>query len=98
MMMGCMVQLRNTGMNLPWSFMEDVVAADPRFAESPEDEAFFERLSSLGKGDPLPLDLPERIYQRCSSILYFSKFADRIAPFLSRFPREKYGFCILMWI
>lgn len=69
--------------------MEDVIAADPRFAESAEDEAFFERLSSIEPREPLPYDLPNRIYGRCSSVLYFSKFADRIAPFLSRFPREK---------
>lgn len=82
------IMLRNTGMDLDWSFMEDIVAADPRFAESPEDESFFERLSMLKANEGLPADLPERIYGRSSSVLYFSKFADRIAPYLSRFPRE----------
>lgn len=82
------IMLRNTGMDLEWSFMEDIQAADPRFAESPEDEAFFEKLSHLKQFDALPYDLPSRIFGKASSVLYFSKFADRIAPYLSRFPRE----------
>jgi len=86
-------------MDLDWSFMEDVVAADPRFAESPEDESFFERLSMLKGNEGLPADLPQRIYGRSSSVLYFSKFADRIAPYLSRFPREKYVlFYVEIWM
>jgi hypothetical protein len=82
------IMLRNTGMDLEWSFMEDIQAADPRFVESPEDEAFFEKLSHLKQYDALPYDLPSRIFGKASSVLYFSKFADRIAPYLSRFPRE----------
>lgn len=87
------IMLRNTGLSPEWSFMEDIRAADPRFAESAEDEDYFENLKQLKSPfDPLPYDLPERIFGRCSSILYFSKFADRIAPYLSRFPRENIQF------
>jgi hypothetical protein len=87
------IMLRNTGMELDWSFMEDVKAADPRFVESPEDESYFENLTQLdSRFDALPYDLPERIFSRCSSVLYFSKFADRMAPYLSRFPRENIQF------
>jgi len=87
------IMLRNTGLSLDWSFMEDIRAADPRFAESVDDEEYFERLKSLKPPfDALPYDLPKRIFGSCSSVLYFSKFADRIAPYLSKFPRENIQF------
>ena len=87
------IMLRNTGLSLDWSFMEDTQSADPHYAESADDEKYYEDLKELtSPSDALPHDLPERIYERCSSVLYFSKFADRIAPYLSKFPRENIQF------
>lgn len=82
-------QLRNIGMNLEWSFMEDVMAADPRFADSPDDVRFWEQLAGLGIDDPLPVDLPARLYGRCSTILRCAKYTERVKPFLEHFPKEK---------
>lgn len=86
---GVEVLLRNMGLPLDWSFMEDVIAADPRFAETPDDAAFWERLEGVGPGEALPADLPARLFSRCSSVLRCACFADRIKPFLEVFPREK---------
>ena len=82
------IMLRNTGMPLDWSFMEDIRAGDQRFTIPAEDIDYFENLSKVGPFEALPKDLPARIYTKSSSVLYFSHFADRIAPYLSRFPRE----------
>lgn len=84
-----LLQLRNVGMHLDWSFMEDVMAADPRFAESSEDAKFWAALEGLAVGDPLPADLPSRLYGRCSTVLRCATYIDRVRPFLEQFPREK---------
>jgi len=82
------IMLRNTGMPLDWSFMEDIRAGDQRFHIPAEDAEYFENLTKLSPLAALPKDLPTRVFTRTSSVLYFSHFADRIAPYLSRFPRE----------
>ena len=82
------IMLRNTGMPLDWSFMEDIRAGDQRFHIPAEDAEYFENLTKLGPLAALPKDMPTRVFTRTSSVLYFSHFADRIAPYLSRFPRE----------
>lgn len=83
------IMLRNLGMPLEWSFMEDVTAADPRFAETMDDVRFWERVERLEPGDPLPQDLPARLYGRASTALRCAHYADRAQPFLDRFPKEK---------
>lgn len=37
------ISLRNAGVALPWSLMEDLKAADPRFAATPEDVAYWQQ-------------------------------------------------------
>jgi hypothetical protein len=83
------MMLRNLGQPLEWSFMEDVVAADPRFAESPDDGRFWSTLEELTPEDPLPMDLPARLYGRCSSVLRCAQYAERARPFFDQFPRKK---------
>ena len=86
------ITLRNFGLSLDWSFMEDVIAADPRFADTPDDVKFWESMDELGSEDPLPVDLPARLFGRCSSVLRAATFADRIQPFLEVFPRQNIMF------
>ena len=84
--------LRNLNYPLEWSMMEDIVAADPRFAESADDLAFWRRLEGLGADEPLPEELPRRVYARCAGMLRLAAYADRVAPFLELFPRESIMF------
>ena len=83
------IMLRNLGMPLEWSFMEDVKAADPRFAETIDDRRFWQKLESLAPDEPLPNELPAKLYGRASTALRCAHYADRIEPFLERFPKEK---------
>ena len=88
------IMIRNTGLPLDWSYTDDVdtakdaAVADPRFNISATDQAYFEMLENLGPDDPLPSDMPSRIYSSPASYLYFSDFAARMKPYLNRFPRE----------
>ena len=68
--------------------MEDVIAVDPRFADTPDDRKFWAELEGLGPDDPLPADLPARLYSRCSTVLRCAQYAERMKPFLERFPKE----------
>jgi len=65
------------------------MAADPRFADTEDDAKFWQDLETLGINDPLPVDLPSRVYSRCSTILRCAQYADRIKAFMELFPREK---------
>ncbi len=87
------IMIRNNGVDLGWTYTDacepgPAASSDPRFTISPEDAAYFERLEALGPEDPLPQDMPARIYTSPSSYLYFSDFAARIKPYLELFPRE----------
>ena len=89
------IMIRNTGIDLGWSYSDDVFdaggaadPADPRFNISAEDQSYFEMLEKLNPDEPLPLDMPGKIYTSPASYLYFSDFAARLAPYLERFPRE----------
>jgi len=86
------IMMRNTGIDLGWSYSDDVFdaggAADPRFSISAEDQSYFEMLEKLNPDEPLPLDMPGKIYTSPASYLYFSDFAARLAPYLERFPRD----------
>ena len=55
------------------------------------EEASWQRLQveQLDVDEPLPEDLMRTFYYSCGSILRCGKYADRIAPFLEHFPREK---------
>lgn len=46
-------------------------------------------MEQLEVDEPLPEDLMRTFYYSCGSILRCGKYADRIAPFLEHFPREK---------
>lgn len=83
------IMMRNLGIDLDWSFMEDVIAADPRFAETPDDAQFWEQLEGLEPEDELPVDMPKRLFGRCSTVLRCATYADRVKPFLEVFPRNK---------
>ena len=87
------IMIRNTGIALDWTYTEacepgSAASSDPRFTISPEDAAYFKKLENLGPEEPLPQDMPKRIYTSPSSYLYFSDFAARIKPYLELFPRE----------
>lgn len=86
------IMLRNLGLSLPWSFMEDVIASDPRFAETEDDIKFWNDLENLGVNDPLPTSLPNRFYMKCSTILRCAQYADRIKSFMEVFPKENITF------
>ena len=148
------IMLRNLGVPLDYSFMEDVKPADPRFVETAEDVAYWQqvgggrwvgareggwgkwegasgRIGGWGGGsktvadrsslsplpchplgqtgppaappglpclaqvaalqpeDPLPADLMHKYYTSCYALLRSGRYADRIAPFLQHFKREK---------
>ena len=130
------LQLRNLGVPLDWSFMEDVRPSDPRFAQTPDDVRYWEQVglaggqhphwrwhpgimrcmqppppthiaarashgsahaprllvvqvAALKPQDPLPEDLMHRFYFSCFALLRCGRYADRIAPFLRHFKREK---------
>lgn len=89
MLVYCVLQLRNLGLNVDWSFMEDVIAADPRFAETLDDSRFWKMLEQLAPEDPLPIDMPNRLFTRCSTVLRCATYAERVRPFLEVFPRHK---------
>ncbi|KAL4457893.1 hypothetical protein ABPG75_012758 [Micractinium tetrahymenae] len=82
------IMLRNLGVPLSWSLMEDVRPADPRFAETPADVRYWEQVAALGPKDVLPPDLMHRFYHDCYALLRSGRYADRIAPFLKHFKRE----------
>ncbi|KAG7669455.1 hypothetical protein Ndes2526B_g05786 [Nannochloris sp. 'desiccata'] len=86
------IMMRNLGIDLDWSFMEDVIAADPRFAETPDDAQFWEQLEGLEPEEELPVDMPKRLFGRCSTVLRCATYADRAQPFLEVFPRNNIMF------
>lgn len=83
------LMLRNLGVPLDWSWTEDLKVADPRFVATPDDEAFWASVAALGPHDPLPADLPRRLFTTPCGVLRCGAYADRIAPFLRHFKREK---------
>lgn len=84
------LQLRNRGVALGWSLMEDVKAGDPRFAATPEDVAFWAGVAALGPADPLPADLMRRFHASAYALLRCGQYADRVEAFLAAgFKREK---------
>jgi len=86
------IMLRNIGVDLKWSFMEDLVPSDPRFAETAEDTAFWKMLSKIGPDDPLPPQMMKQFYERCSTVLRCGRYAERVKPFLDLFPKENIMF------
>jgi hypothetical protein len=83
------ILMRNLGIDLDWSLMENVIAADPRFADTPEDVQFWEQLDLLEPEDNLPVDMPKRLFGKISTVLRCATYADRVQPFLDIFPRTK---------
>ena len=47
------------------------------------------QVAALKPEDPLPADLMQRYYTSCYALLRSGRYADRIAPFLHHFKREK---------
>lgn len=47
------------------------------------------QVAALGPQDVLPPDLMHRFYHDCYALLRSGRYADRIAPFLRHFKREK---------
>lgn len=86
------IMLRNIGMDLKWSFMEDLVPSDPRFSETPGDVAFWKMLSTLRPDEPLPDGMMDQFYERCSTVLRCGQYSERIKPFLDTFPKENIMF------
>jgi hypothetical protein len=83
------LRLRNAGVRPAWSFMEDVLPSDPRFAETKEDVAFWAAAAKMGAGEPLPADLPERLHLKCGGVLRAGAYAELLRPFFEHFPKEK---------
>lgn len=83
--------LRNSGLPLSWTIAEetDELKHPDVWKEAPAAEAYWNALKSLKEDDVLPEDLPEKMYTDFGTMVHFSKFAERIQPFLDAFPREK---------
>jgi hypothetical protein len=47
------------------------------------------QVAALQPEDPLPADLMHKYYTSCYALLRSGRYADRIAPFLQHFKREK---------
>ena len=47
------------------------------------------QVAALDPSDPLPEDLMQRFYHDAYALLRSGRYADRIAPFLEHFKREK---------
>ncbi|GMH40491.1 hypothetical protein BSKO_08395 [Bryopsis sp. KO-2023] len=86
------VMLRNMGVPLSWSLMEEAVEEDPRFMDLKEDKKMWEKLENLKPNDPLPEDFPQFFYMRMASYLKSGCYAERIEPFLRHFPRDNLMF------
>lgn len=94
-MNGCFsaeIMLRNIGVDIKWSFMEDLIPSDPRFAETTEDTALWKMLSKIGPDDPLPPQMMKQFYERCSTVLRCGRYAERVKPYLDLFPKENIMF------
>lgn len=76
-------------MPLEYSFTEDVRPADPRFASTPDDVAFWDRVATLAPSDPLPEELMQKYYSSCHALLRSARYVERIVPWLAHFKREK---------
>jgi hypothetical protein len=87
------VMLTNAGMKLDWTLSEETeTAKHPQIEDNPKTEQYWDQLKGISMEDPLPEDMPTRIYTDPSSVLHFSKFSERIKPFLEKFPRENIKF------
>jgi hypothetical protein len=71
---------------------ETETAKHPQIEDNPKTEQYWDQLKGISMEDPLPEDMPTRIYTDPSSVLHFSKFSERIKPFLEKFPRENIKF------
>lgn len=47
------------------------------------------QVAALKPEDPLPADMMHRYYTSCYALLRSGRYAERIAPFLKHFKREK---------
>lgn len=87
------IMLRNAGMPLSWTLGEETEEIKhPSLEDGGEAEKYWARVASLKPSEPLPDDMPTKIYEDPNSVLYFSKFVERIQPFLEKFPRENIMF------
>eukprot|EP00210_Caulerpa_lentillifera_P001312 g1262.t1 len=86
------MMLRNLGVPLPWSLVEEARETDPRFMELREDVRIWNKLRNLSPEDPLPEEFPEYFYNHIHSYLQSGKYAERIEPFLQHFPRDNLMF------
>ncbi|WPT17529.1 hypothetical protein PSENEW3_00005532 [Picochlorum sp. SENEW3] len=88
------IMLRNAGVDLPWTLAEETeTAKHPSL--SVDAAAYFRKLEHLSMDEPLPEDLPHHVYYSAEAALYFSTFADRVQPFLDRFPPKNIRFISL---
>lgn len=81
--------LRNAGVDLTWTVADE--SENSKHHPVPGDTScfsYFDALEHISEAQRLPDDLPKTVYYEYKSALYFSRFADRIQPFLDRFPLE----------
>eukprot|EP01023_Acetabularia_acetabulum_P066773 TRINITY_DN9063_c0_g2_i1.p1 TRINITY_DN9063_c0_g2~~TRINITY_DN9063_c0_g2_i1.p1 ORF type:complete len:214 (+),score=40.64 TRINITY_DN9063_c0_g2_i1:31-642(+) len=86
------IMMRNMGVPLPWSLMEQLKSNDQRFTETPEEKNFWKQLTMLKIDDPLPTDLPHKFFFTLHSYLRISKYYDGIKPFVDLFGAENVMF------
>eukprot|EP00873_Tetraselmis_striata_P019508 jgi/Tetstr1/439772/TSEL_028185.t1 len=84
--------MRNWGVDLQWSLMDEMIPDDPRLEEREDEIKLWKTLQNLSPGDPLPRDLPRLMCSRFGMYLRFGKGSDRIMPFVKRFPRSNIMF------
>jgi hypothetical protein len=80
--------LRNAGLDLGWTVAEETETAKHQPPPSDGSSTYFDALEHLPEDQPLPDDLPHHVYYKYESAVYFSKFADRIQPFVDLFPSQ----------
>jgi hypothetical protein len=86
------MMLRNLGVPLVWSLVEEARTTDPRFMDLKDDVRIWTKLRNLKCDDPLPDEFPDYFYNHIHSYLQSGKYAERIEPFLQHFPRENLMF------
>ena len=57
--------------------------------EQEDETQLWHEMAALGPHDPLPVQMPDLLYTRLSSLMRFCDYPERLAPFQEHFPAEK---------
>eukprot|EP00798_Chlamydomonas_sp_ICE-L_P001763 gene1763-33177_t len=74
------VMLRELGVPLEWTLEDEI---------SEEDALYWNRLKQLSPEEPLPSDMPEHFYFKCSSVLHSGHYAELLEPYLAHFKPDQ---------